>query len=46
MSVVSIVRIRTFKLQADPTNVVTYAHRDRIQVRDLEGLCAPWVDDH
>ncbi len=37
---------RTFKLQPDPTNVVTYENRDRIQVRDLEGLCAPWVDEH
>src|ERR671912_470972 len=37
---------RTFKLRADPTNAVTYENRDRIQVRDLEGLCAPWVDEH
>ena len=33
---------RTFKLRPDPANVVTYENRDRIQVRDLEGLCAPW----
>ncbi len=32
---------RTFKLRADPGNEVTYANRDRIIVRDLEGLCAP-----
>jgi molybdopterin/thiamine biosynthesis adenylyltransferase/rhodanese-related sulfurtransferase len=32
---------RTFKLRADPANEVTYANRDRIIVRDLEGLCAP-----
>ena len=32
---------RTFKLKADPTNPVTFANRDRIQVRDLEGLCGP-----
>ena len=37
---------RTFKLKADPTNPVTYENRDKIQVRDLDGLCAPWVDDH
>jgi len=22
---------------------VTYANRDRIEVRDLEGACAPWL---
>jgi molybdopterin/thiamine biosynthesis adenylyltransferase/rhodanese-related sulfurtransferase len=32
---------RVFKLREDPNNVVTYANRDRILVRDLEGLCAP-----
>ncbi len=32
---------RTFKLQADPSNPVTYANRDRIVIQDLEGLCAP-----
>ena len=32
---------RTFKLQPDPDNQVTYANRDRIQISDLEGLCAP-----
>lgn len=32
---------RVFKLQEDPNNLVTYANRDRILVRDLEGLCAP-----
>ena len=31
---------RTFKLRPDPANDVTYENRDRIQVRDLEGLCA------
>ena len=34
---------RTFKLRVDPNNVVTYANRDRIEVRDLDGLCAPWL---
>jgi molybdopterin/thiamine biosynthesis adenylyltransferase/rhodanese-related sulfurtransferase len=34
---------RTFKLKADPNNWVTYANRDQIEVRDLDGLCAPWT---
>lgn len=38
--------LRTFNLRADPANQVTFANRDRIQVRDVEGLCAPWLDDH
>ena len=39
--------IRTFNLKPDPDNEVTYANRDRIEVRDLDGLCAPWVTaDH
>jgi hypothetical protein len=25
---------------------VTYENRDRIQIRELDGLCAPWVEDH
>ena len=33
---------RTFKLRADPTNRVTWANRDSIEVHDLDGLCAPW----
>ncbi|MEO6988945.1 MAG: molybdopterin-synthase adenylyltransferase MoeB [Aquihabitans sp.] len=32
---------REFKLQVDPTNEITYANRDRIQIAELEGLCAP-----
>ena len=32
---------RTFNLKTDPNNWVTYANRDEIEVRDLEGLCAP-----
>ncbi len=32
---------RTFKLQPDPANEVTYANRDRILIQELEGLCAP-----
>ena len=39
--------IRTFNLKPDPDNEVTYANRERIEVRDLDGLCAPWVTaDH
>ena len=34
---------RTFKLKPDPANWVTWANRDQIEVRDLDGLCAPWV---
>ena len=32
---------RTFNLRPDPDNLVTYANRDRIIVRELDGLCAP-----
>lgn len=35
---------RTFKLRADPANLVTWENRDRIQIRELEGLCAPGLD--
>ena len=34
---------RTFKLKPDPANWITYANRDKIEVHDLEGACAPWV---
>ncbi len=34
---------RTFKLQRDPKNAVTYDNRERIQIRDLEGACSPWL---
>jgi molybdopterin/thiamine biosynthesis adenylyltransferase/rhodanese-related sulfurtransferase len=34
---------RTFTLRRDPANEVTWANRDRIQIRDLEGSCAPWL---
>ena len=34
---------RTFKLQRDPKNAVTFDNRDKIQIRDLEGACAPWL---
>jgi len=32
---------RVFNLKADPANEVTYANRDRIEIIELEGLCAP-----
>ena len=32
---------RTFNLRPAPNNAVTYANRERIIVRDLDGLCAP-----
>src|SRR3954471_10726769 len=35
---------RTFKLRPDPNNWVTYENRDKIEVRDLDGLCAPWTN--
>jgi molybdopterin/thiamine biosynthesis adenylyltransferase/rhodanese-related sulfurtransferase len=34
---------RTFKLQRDPSNPVTWANRDKIEIRELDGLCAPWM---
>ena len=34
---------RVFKLRADPNNKVVWDNRDRIEIRDLDGLCAPWV---
>ena len=37
---------RVFNLRRDPANRVTWENRDLIQVRDLDGLCAPWLDDH
>ncbi|NQY57430.1 MAG: molybdopterin-synthase adenylyltransferase MoeB [Ilumatobacteraceae bacterium] len=35
---------RVFKLQPDPGNEVTFENRDRIQVKELDGLCAPGLD--
>ena len=32
-----------FKLRADPQNQVVWENRYRIEVRDLDGLCAPWL---
>ncbi len=34
---------RTFNLRKDPANQVTHENRERIQVRDLDGACAPWL---
>ena len=39
----TVMSFRTFKLKADPNNWVTWANRDQIEVRDLDGLCAPWT---
>jgi len=35
---------RTFNLKRDPSNPVTWENREQIQVRELDGLCAPWMD--
>ena len=32
---------REYKVRVDPTNEITYANRDRIQVAELEGQCLP-----
>ncbi len=32
---------RVFNLKRDPANEVTYANRDRIEIKELDGLCAP-----
>ena len=32
---------RVFNLRPDPSNEVTWENRDRIQIMELEGLCAP-----
>ncbi len=34
---------REFKLRVDPSNEVTHANRDRIEVVELDGLCMPAV---
>ncbi len=36
---------RVFNLKPDPRNQVTYDNRDMIQIRELEGLCAPRLGD-
>src|SRR3954462_13103502 len=36
---------RTFNLRKDPQNQVTYENRDRIIIRELEGLCAPGLHE-
>ena len=36
---------RVFNLRPDPANEVTYENRDRIQITELEGLCAPGLTD-
>lgn len=37
---------RTFNLRPDPANQVTWANRDRIEIMELDGLCAPGLTDH
>jgi molybdopterin/thiamine biosynthesis adenylyltransferase len=37
---------RVFNLRPDPSNPVTWENRDRIEVRELDGLCAPWLSTH
>jgi len=32
---------REYKVHPDPANEITYANRDRIQIAELDGLCAP-----
>lgn len=32
---------RVFNLKPSPDNEVTYANRDRIEIKELDGLCAP-----
>jgi molybdopterin/thiamine biosynthesis adenylyltransferase/rhodanese-related sulfurtransferase len=32
---------REYKVRVDPTNEITYENRDRIQIAELEGACAP-----
>ena len=37
----SAMSFREFKIQKDPENQIVWDNRDRIQVADLDGLCAP-----
>ncbi len=37
---------RTFNLRRDPGNEVTWENRDRIQIVELDGLCAPGLSGH
>ncbi len=32
---------REFRLRPDPANQVTYANRERIEIKELDGLCSP-----
>ncbi|MCB0978322.1 MAG: molybdopterin-synthase adenylyltransferase MoeB [Acidimicrobiales bacterium] len=32
---------REFKVHVDPSNEITWANRDRVQIAELDGLCAP-----
>jgi hypothetical protein len=33
---------RTFKLQPDPANEITWENRDRVVVAELDGQCMPY----
>jgi hypothetical protein len=35
---------RVFNLKPNPENEVVYSNRDRIQIKELDGLCAPGLD--
>jgi molybdopterin/thiamine biosynthesis adenylyltransferase/rhodanese-related sulfurtransferase len=37
---------REYKIRIDPSNPVTYANRDAIEVVELDGLCMPHVAGH
>jgi sulfur-carrier protein adenylyltransferase/sulfurtransferase len=37
---------REYKIPVDPSNRVTYANRDEIQIVELEGLCMPHLSSH
>ncbi len=34
---------RIFNLHKNPENEITYANRDKIQIRDLDGVCSPYT---
>ena len=34
---------RTFNLHKNPENKITYTNRDKIQIRDLDGVCSPYT---
>ena len=32
-----------FNLHKNPENKITYTNRDKIQIRDLDGVCSPYT---